>query len=1521
MFRSLRQKMTCGKTRLPKRARRAKPGRARQRKVSLEIQALEDRCVPTVLFTPHFGPDILLPTENGNFNFAMMSSPRVYLIFWGTYWQGNKGQADTLTQDIQAILNSADPSALTVYGSDGKALYGGRYDDNMSAPPPGFNPDGWNDPSQRDIVQNEIAKAINTPGNEIFPPPASGDAIYTVITDAGNSASYNYKCFYTPPGGSPITTEMISLSFVPSEIGYIASVFSHELIEAMSDPYSATLDPSDNVGVTIQQPPGVTNNLDNAGQICDSEATVYGYRLGGPGGFFLAPYWDDPADRFVVPDGNRQQLTLQAAPGSWTTDNMGNDQFSGVYDLTIKGDQLGPNTNDALTISESGGGLFVTLNGESFYFDASSIANISVDLGGGTNSLTVDASADSQSENVAIGLDSFGNTRVAGLGPTIYYSNIATLQVNGGPQQNTFTVQDPGWGVAVTLNTGDGDQDHVNVEGTYFGPLTVNLGAGRDFVDICPASQDIGRILGTVTVHGAASADASLTVHDHFHGITDEYTLTAAGVAANADHGAIYYDGFDSVVIDGSKAGTIFDVLDTPAGTSTTLVTGDGQSAVTVERITGDLTVDFGQGTDTAQVCPTGQDLDSLLGALTVHGGGGTDTLALNDQANPNPSTWTATGGDVTRYYFTDAGGIPIPEIATVNYSGITNLVLNAGSGGNSITLSPTAQDLDELPHSASVLGFTGAGSVTVHGGGNDTLVLDDQNNPQASTWAVTAGSVTRSYTTVVGGLLPETITASVNYSGLASLTINGGTGGNTFNVESTAAGTATTVNAGAGNALVEVSPQAENLDNLQGPLTVHGNGSDALVVNDQNNPNNVLTQDFLTATSLARDGLSVDPVLGNFVPHDASIGFDGLSQVTLNAGGTACLVNVVSTAAGTPVTINSSISDAVLVGNSTDGVGDIQGAVNITNNAAAGDYTALLVDDSAYHSGYWISTLTTSSLTTDLRTDNGSQVSVAPINFVQSDLSSLGIHLGNSPGGSGNAVQVTNTPTSGYAGGLMTTITPGIAAGGVSDGIYVGATTGPLTANLIEDNWLHMGSFVELGGGSHTLDNIRGPVTVNTPNGGWTDVGLDDSGSTTGHTYTVTKTTIAFRPNLPVLTYHVNNEVFLNAGSGVNTINLKSTCAATAINAGLSGNDTINVGGPGNTLQGVINDYLAIQIDKPGSHVYLNDQGDSNTQPQTYTVGMLRPGVPEVVGAAGDTFFSGPLGGLTLNASNGNDTFAVQALWPSPTHLAIKGGTGTNTLVGPNITNNWLVSGTNSGSLDQTISFSAVQKMVGGTGVDVFKLAAAGKVASINGGGAPAGMGDWLDYSAWTTLVTVNLATGAATGVGGGAAGAVTNIQDVHGGNGGNMLTGDTQGNILIGGTGNDTITGGSGRSLLIGDKGTDHITGGSGGSASGGDILIGGYTIYDAMTSADETALMAIFAEWQSADSYATRFSKINTSSGIPGGYKLNFGTTVKDDGSANTLTGATSGSSTPPVDWFFADALDTLVNFETAEHKNNS
>ena len=177
----------------------------------------------------------------------------------------------------------------------------------------------------------------------------------------------------------------------------------------------------------------------------------------------------------------------------------------------------------------------------------------------------------------------------------------------------------------------------------------------------------------------------------------------------------------------------------------------------------------------------------------------------------------------------------------------------------------------------------------------------------------------------------------------------------------------------------------------------------------------------------------------------------------------------------------------------------------------------------------------------------------------------------------------------------------------------------------------------------------------------------------------------------------------------------------------------------------------------------------------------------------------------------------------------------------------------------------------------------------------------NWLDYGAYTTAVTANLTTGAATGFGG----ALANIVNVRGGSANDKLTGNSKGNILIGGAGNDTLIGGSGRSLLIGGTGVDTVTGGA-----GDDLVIGLSTTLDN----NNTALDSILAEWQSTtDSYATRINFIKNGGGLNGSNKLNLGTTVIDDLAANVLTGGSTS------DWFFKGTKDTITDLNSGEQVN--
>lgn len=76
------------------------------------------------------------------------------------------------------------------------------------------------------------------------------------------------------------------------------------------------------------------------------------------------------------------------------------------------------------------------------------------------------------------------------------------------------------------------------------------------------------------------------------------------------------------------------------------------------------------------------------------------------------------------------------------------------------------------------------------------------------------------------------------------------------------------------------------------------------------------------------------------------------------------------------------------------------------------------------------------------------------------------------------------------------------------------------------------------------------------------------------------------------------------------------------------------------------------------------------------------------------------------------------------------------------------------------------------------------------------------LDYSAWTTPVTVNLAEGTATGIG-----SISEISNIIGGSGHDWLTGDANNNFIAGGPGDDIINGGSGDNVLSAGEGNDTI------------------------------------------------------------------------------------------------------------------
>ena len=473
-------------------------------------------------------------------------------------------------------------------------------------------------------------------------------------------------------------------------------------------------------------------------------------------------------------------------------------------------------------------------------------------------------------------------------------------------------------------------------------------------------------------------------------------------------------------------------------------------------------------------------------------------------------------------------------------------------------------------------------------------------------------------------------------------------------------------------------------------------------------------------------------------------------------------------------------------------------------------------------------------------------------------------------------------------------TFTPGASSGSIAV-TDSGTSAGTFTTALVQ---------VYGGGGSNTISVSAAPGA---------------------HSFTISSTSVAVG-GVSISGGGIGSWTVSGTGNG-NTVAINGRGLAATLDGG-TGGDTFTI------AAGVVFDGT---IKGSGSDTLINKSNSGTTNSWTLTGanagtvnGAPFTGIANLTGGAGnDRFAFQPGASLSgvINGNGGSDTLdwsaygrAVTVNLAYRTATALRGfsnivhlvGSGAaSTLIGLSSAETWTITGADAGMVGGH-TFASFANLVGGTGVQVFELSPGGSVSSINGGGP----GDWLDYSLFTSTVVVDLTRGSATGVNGRAGGSITKIANVRGGSGNNTLTGNG-GNILIGGGGTSVLmdaykgTAAGGRSLLIGGSGPSKLTAGS-----AGDILIGGTTNYDSV----DAALAEILAEWQSADSYNTRFNRLEgrQSGGRNGSYDLIWGNTVKANNHSDTLVGSTVG-----LDWFFAQlsgkTADVIDNRNVPGHKH--
>ena len=780
-------------------------------------------------------------------------------------------------------------------------------------------------------------------------------------------------------------------------------------------------------------------NVDDTGNSAPQTGELTSGQLTGLGTAGVQLFGISSIDISLGSGGNN--FTIAGTPAPVTLNSgSGNDTINlqGNFNPTIINAGAG---NDTINVQQTGAPVTVNTGSGANTVNVGSLAPASGGtLSGIQSALTVTGSG-SDTLNVDDSGDAAGRTgtlsssAITGLGMAgISYSGMATLNLSLGSGNDTLAVTSTSVPTITTINTGAGN-DTVNVSATGGQTNIVNPG-GADTVNVGTASPGVVQgIQGTLNFSGQWFD--TLNVDDTGDAAAQNATITGSSITGlGMGPQGITYGALANLNVRLGSGGNTVLVNGTSANTQTLINTGAGSDTVNVQATGRPTDIQTGGGVNTINVgsnAPaTGGVVDHISGHLTVEGGGA-DTLNIDDSGSTGPKTGTLFASSIA------LSGIGIA------YSGLANLDISLGAGGNNFLIAATSPGTNTTLNSGAgndtIEVRSTAGPTTVNtGGGVNTVTVDNVldhiqgplmvNGSGADTLTVSDAASTGPKS---GTLTPSTLTGlgmgsgGITYGGISSLNIYLGSGGNAFLIADTApaAGTfinsgpgsdvinvraitgATTVNTGSGPAadVVNISSTAPApggvVTGIQGPLTIAGNGNDTANIDDTASTS--ADTAFLTATNLS--GLGMGP---------AGITYSGLANlnVLLGAGGntfnvlstaplTSTFINTgagsdianVRTTAG-PTTINTSAgTNTVNVGSVAPASGGVVDGIQGTLTILGSGSDTLSVDDTA-SAGPKTGTLTPTNL-------GGLAMGPGGVNY--SGLASLNVRLGSG----GNLFQV----------------------------------------------------------------------------------------------------------------------------------------------------------------------------------------------------------------------------------------------------------------------------------------------------------------------------------------------------------------------------------------------------------------------------------------------------------------------------------------------------------------------------------
>lgn len=836
------------------------------RAASVACEPLENRTMFNVVIHPVFGTEPQTQ-DNG----TRLSDPPVYLIFWGSYWGGTGSPRAVAVENAAAnVMNSAYPNTYSQYGvSTHPHLAMSVYD--SSNPSNGFTPSDLDN-----VIQNQID---NGPLPEYDDTPTSG--MYVVVTPPGISSNAAGAGGYNTEGSDydfPFDFDNhipeIWVSSSASSVDRFSLIFSHELAESSTD----------SGGNGIEFSPGASWTGGGEGnQIGDFEPNAYSFRE--PDGVLVQPLWSRADHAITVDNGTSQQFDLFPI---WS-----GTSFTGQYNLVVNGDQHA-NHADFVSVGETAsGGVSVTLNADTTFFDPGRIAHVQINSGDGADNIFVQQTV---------------------VSTNIVSAGLATVHVGGGANMQGITaplnIENPASFTNVILNDGADTAARTAFMFTRGANPVDSQGNSDPWGEVsglspAPVSFEYDDISGiTVDTNGGGG---TFTVQDTVkptnivgNAVTTINVGNSGGVQGIT--GTLNIENpptFNTINIDDSGDNTARTVTLATLGTNSADSEGDSDSwgqitglapaAINYEyRDTSSLTVKTGSGGDTINVNATvvrtsivghsaggGPDdtinvgngtVQNIVGALSLENPTGFDVIKVNDNSDGVARTVTLStlgtnSGDSQGN--NDPWGQIVglaPASISYEYDDARSLGVTLGVGGNTVNVKATGVPTTLVGGAVPLIIVLGPAHIAnpiiipplLHGG-PDTINVTDGGSTQninapltiQNAWGqdpvtvddsadATARTVTLSTAPPAGdsdpfgtisGLSPAPITYEA--ADVSSLAVDGGSGGNTFNVAGTptwtvggSGGTPITLNTGAGADTVNLSGQGAGTT-----LTVNGQG------------------------------------------------------------------------------------------------------------------------------------------------------------------------------------------------------------------------------------------------------------------------------------------------------------------------------------------------------------------------------------------------------------------------------------------------------------------------------------------------------------------------------------------------------------------------------------------------------------------------------------------------------------------------------------------------------------------------